>query len=140
MTAAPATSPAVDLMAEAIAEATWARIEHIKPGYRAQRRFPTWSKLDAAERQSWRLCARHVLTALRQAGEMNDGARRLLIARTVADATWEATRTDGRPSLTPFPTWETVTADHRGDYMHIAGDIMSRVRAAKAQAQQARAA
>lgn len=132
---------AAEIMGRAIAEASWDRADAYRRGALGPRRLLRWETAGDQARANWTTIGAQALAELRAAALTDETAIRLTLAQVI----FGLMRAQMRASELGIPRWAAeiwsdAPPEERADYFAIATQAMAAVRAAKASAQQARAA
>jgi hypothetical protein len=126
---------AAEVMGRAIAEASWDRAAAFRRGGLGPRRLLRWETIGDQARANWTAIGARALAELKAAGLTDETAIRLTLAQVIFGLMRERMRASelGIPRWAA-EVWSDAPPEERADYFAIA------TRAAKARAQQARAA
>ena len=126
---------AAEIMARAIAEACWDRVDIHKRGSLGPRRLLRWETVGSAARANWIKIAAQVLAETRAAGLTDETALRMSMAQSIFAAIKAAMRAseNGLPGWAAA-TWSDAPPEEQADYFAIAGQAIATTRAAKARA------
>lgn len=130
-----------EIMGHAIAEATWDRADAYRRGCLGPRSQLRWETAGDEARAGWVAIGAQALAELRAAKLTDETALRMSLAQSIFGLIRARMRAaeQGVPRWAA-DTWNDAAPEERTDYFVIAGKAIEAVRAAKASAQQARAA